>query len=186
MTLNNVAFGKHQKRFEQMSYKQLSIYDFLPEEKSQEVQPSETDPQVDEAQDESIYYVLDSKGNTREFSPSSDLDTRTSNTLDKETYDAIVEECEEAFQPTEDTDNVGSESSTDSTLFSVGDTVKVKEAGEVYSYQHEFYDYLKNFSGKEFVILNYRLTVTGKHLFRAISKENGVENTFYLEELQKI
>lgn len=162
---------------ETVKYKQMSIYDFLPEEKSQEVQPSESVPQVDEAQEESIYYVLDSKGNTREFSPSSDLDTRASNTLDIETYETIVGECEEAFQSTED---------TDSTLFSVGDTVKVRQAGEVYSYQHEFYDYLKNFSGKEFVILSYRLTVTGKHLFRAISKDNGVENTFYLEELQKI
>ncbi|MGR5994470.1 hypothetical protein ACT7C9_15215 [Bacillus cereus] len=176
MTLNNLAFGKHQERFEQLGAeeRQLSIYDFLPEEKSQEVQPSETDPQVDEAQ--VVLNSFDEDGDYKKY-PSSDLDTRASNTLDIETYEAIVEECEESFQPTED---------TDSTLFSVGDTVKVKEAGEVYSYQHEYYDYLKNFSGKEFVILNYRLTVTGKHLFRAISKENGVENTFYLEELQKI
>ncbi|MCU5640241.1 hypothetical protein OCB39_25585 [Bacillus cereus] len=46
-------------------YKQLSIYDFLPEEKSQELPPSETVAQMDEAQES-------------EKLPSSALDTKES------------------------------------------------------------------------------------------------------------
>lgn len=167
MTLNNVAFGKHQKRFEQLGAeeRQLSIYDFLPEEKSQEVQPSETVPQVDEAP--KLWEMIIAADN--EFHES-DLDTRASNTLDKETYEAIVEECEEAFQSTGD---------TDSTLFSVGDKALVKKADDVYDLDHddvEDYYGLKAHEGKiviiESVTDNYHIEASGIN--------------FYASELQKI
>lgn len=165
---------------ETLKYQQMSIYDFigeednfLPEEKSQEVQPSETVPQVDEAQDESIYYVLDSKGNTREFSPSSDLDTRASNTLDIETYETIVEECEEAFQPTE---------GTDSALFSVGDTVVVKSPFDVTTPEEdpETWFYLDG-------LQKIPLEVVGHHKGAIKCKApNGEVIILYRDELYKI
>ncbi|MBK5492602.1 hypothetical protein [Bacillus sp. TH13] len=175
-------------KYQQMSYKQLSIYDFLPEEKSQEVQPSESVPQVDEAQDESIYYVLDSKGNTREFSPSSDLDTRASNTLDIETYETIVEECEEAFQSTEDTDKtLGSRQCE--TLFSVGDLITVRKAEDVYpkgvSYEGygvctpEDYYHLKEFETQQGLVTFY----DGKSYKCKMFKSNKLVG-FYPNELK--
>ncbi|MEC3021475.1 hypothetical protein P9Z80_30280 [Bacillus cereus] len=143
---------------ETVKYKQMSIYDFigeennfLPEEKSQEVQPSETVPQVDEAP--KLWEMIIAADN--EFHESA-LDTRASNTLDKETYEAILEECEEAFQSTED---------TDSTLFSVGDLITVRKASEVYpkgvSYEGygvctpEDYYHLKEFETQQGLVTFY-------------------------------
>lgn len=151
---------------ETVKYKQMSIYDFLPEEKSQEVQPSETVPQVDEAQDESIYYVLDSKGNTREFSPSSDLDTR-------KTWEKIVDfEASLTKEPTED---------TDSTLFSVGDKALVRNACEVYggedSEDVENYYALLDLQGK--VVVISKVHPNGINIVA-----DGIE--FYSTELIKI
>ena len=152
----------------------MSIYDFiseednfLPEEKSQEVQPSETVPQVDEAQ--VVLNSFDDDGDYKKC-PSSDLDTRASNTLDIETYETIVEECEEAFQPTED---------TDSTLFSVGDKALVKNADDVYDLDHddvEDYYGLKAHEGKTVIIES----VTDNYYIEA----SGIN--FYASELQKI
>ncbi|AFQ14626.1 hypothetical protein P9133_32055 [Bacillus thuringiensis] len=169
MTLNNVAFVKHQERFEQMS-----IYDFIEDsektlrdyEKSQEVQPSETVPQVDEAQES-------------EKLPSSDLDTRAPNTLDIETYKAIVEECEEAFQPTED---------TDSTLFSVGDVLTVRKADEVYSFEENPEDHsaVERFEGLKVEIVGHEGESFECNILndRTISDQSIV--LFYPKELQKI
>ncbi|MBJ8023707.1 hypothetical protein [Bacillus cereus] len=161
---------------ETVKYKQMSIYDFiseegnfLPEEKSQEVQPSETVPQVDEAQ-ETVELYADGKLIATSTVPSSDLDTRASNTLDIETYETIVEECEEAFQPTED---------TDSTLFSVGDKALVKNADDVYDLDHddvEDYYGLKAHEGKTVIIES----VTDNYYIEA----SGIN--FYASELQKI
>ncbi|PFD41426.1 hypothetical protein [Bacillus cereus] len=141
---------------ETVKYKQLSIYDFLPEEKSQEVQPSESVPQVDEAQDDYDVMIAESICYRCGIVPSSDLDTEASNTLDIETYEAIVEECEEAFQPMED---------TDSTLFSVGDLITVRKAEDVYprgvSYEGygvctpEDYYHLKEFETQQGLVTFY-------------------------------
>lgn len=167
--------------------RQLSIYDFigeennfLPEEKSQEVQPSETDPQVDEAQEDDLA-IVDSILLRCGESPSSALDTRASNTLDKETYEAILEECEEAFQPTEDTDNVV----TNSTLFSVGDVLTVKSPDEVYSMDThpEDYYHLHEHQGKKVVITSRRKAYRGVFYGTSI-EENGKVPFFYHRELK--
>lgn len=151
--------------------RQLSIYDFLPEEKSQEVQPSETDPQVDEAP--KLWEMIIAADN--EFHESA-LDTRASNTLDKETYEAILEECEEAFQPTED---------TDSTLFSVGDVLTVKSPDEVYSMDThpEDYYHLQEHQGKKVVITSIRKAYRGVFYGTSI-EENGKVPFFYHRELK--
>ncbi|PGM38496.1 hypothetical protein [Bacillus thuringiensis] len=167
MTLNNVAFGKHQERFEQLGAeeRQLSIYDFLPEEKSQEVQPSESVPQVDEAQES-------------EKLPSSDLETC------KDCMNAPIldGECSNPFcKPTEDTDKVEELRSTDKTLFSVGDTVKVRKADEIYNIADDPEDYyhVRDFEGEIFIIeavaVNYVVTTIGER-----------EYHFYKEEIFKI
>lgn len=128
---------------ETVNYKQMSIYDFigeennfLPEEKSQEVQPSETAPQVDEAQ-ETVELYADGKLIATSTVPSSALDTKI---------------------PTEDTDNVGSESSTDKTLFSVGDVLTVRQASNVYNAdeQPEDFYFIKEYEGEQVKVLNIR------------------------------
>ncbi|MGR5980273.1 hypothetical protein ACT7DJ_28360 [Bacillus cereus] len=179
MTLNNVAFGKHQERFEQLGAeeRQLSIYDFLPEEKSQEVQPSETDPQVDEAQ-EIVNLYADGKLIATSTVPSSALDTKASNTLDIETYEAIVEECEEAFQPTEDTDNVV----TNSTLFSVGDVLTVK-VPDFEDSEPENYYFIKALEGKHFKVLD----IDSLHITcEAVSVYDDKIYKFYHHEVRRV
>ncbi|MCU5455271.1 hypothetical protein OCA97_14835 [Bacillus cereus] len=159
-------------KYKQMSYKQLSIYDFLPEEKSQEVQPSETVPQVDEAQ-ETVELYADGKLIATSTVPSSDLDTRAPNTLDIETYKAIVEECEEAFQPTED---------TDSTLFSVGDKARVRVPDFEDSEAEDYY-FLKALEGKHFKVLD----IDSLHITcEAVSVYDDKIYQFYHYEVRRV
>jgi len=123
-----------------MQYNQLSIYDFLQDGefldsrqcKSQEVTPSETLPQVDEAQEVTKGSVVEKDTKMMLDSimlpiktPSSDLDTQI---------------------PTED---------TDLPLFSVGDVLTVRQASEVYSYQNENYDWIKTYEGKSAKVLSF-------------------------------
>lgn len=93
-------------------YKQLSIYDSLQVGESQEVAPSESLPQVDEAQEVEFDGLV-------KYNPSSALDTPI---------------------PTKD---------TDSTLFSVGDTLKVRQANDVYDKYSspEDYYFMKEYEG---------------------------------------
>lgn len=162
-------------KYKQMSYKQLSIYDFLPEGESQELPPSEMVAQVDEAQ-ETVELYADGKLIATSTVPSSALDTRASNTLDIETYEAIVEECEEAFQPMED---------TDSTLFSVGDVLTVKSPDEVYSMDThpEDYYHLQEHQGKKVVVTSRRKAYRGVFYGTSI-EENGKVPFFYHRELK--
>lgn len=117
-----------------MKYEQMSIYDFILNGESQEVvklldemkvMTSESQPQVDEAQEVKA--------------PSSDLD---------------------ASIPIED---------TDTTLFSVGDTVKVRQADEVYDSDEspEDYYYLKRHEGNTVTItgINDRVILTDRAPF---------------------
>lgn len=145
-----------------MSYKQLSIYDFLPEEKFQEVQPSESVPQVDEAQES-------------EELPSSALDTSKliseNLVFNPEGYAEKVTEL-----PTED---------TDSTLFSVGDVLTVKSPDEVYSMDThpEDYYHLQEHQGKKVVITSIRKAYRGVFYGTSI-EENGKVPFFYHRELK--
>lgn len=125
-----------------MKYEQMSIYDFLPDGEYQEVAPSETLPQVDEAQEDGSTLGLV----YRNYSPSSALDAKES---------------------TED---------TDSTLFSVGDTVKVINP---YHYGHEDWDYLEEWKDKVGTIL--KKGFKGYAVFI-----DDIENYFYPLELIKI
>ncbi|WDS60541.1 hypothetical protein BC6_00026 [Bacillus phage BC-6] len=126
-----------------MKYEQMSIYDFLQNGESQEVQPSETVPQVDEAQEVNA--------------PSSDLD---------------------ASIPTEDTDNVV----TNSTLFSVGDTVKVRSPFDVTTPEEdpETWFYMDKFQKVPLEIVGHE----GKAL--ECKAPNGETILFYRDELYKI
>lgn len=122
----------------------MSIYDFLQDGESQEVQPSETVPQVDEAQEVKA--------------PSSALDTSI---------------------PTED---------TDSTLFSVGDTVKIVN---IYDKTHEDYEYMETVKGSHRVITSeVYITKGNKRHYNTVSHGESWlpsnEVPFYIEELQKI
>ncbi|PFA41987.1 hypothetical protein [Bacillus thuringiensis] len=167
MTLSNITFGKHQGRFEQ-----LSIYDFLPEEKSQEVQPSETDPQVDEAQEEKRIPVM-FRHKWKTESPSSDLDTR-------KTWEKIVDfEASLTKESTED---------TDSTLFSVGDVLTVRKADEVYSFEENPEDHsaVERFEGLKVEIVGHEGESFECNILndRTISDQSIV--LFYPKELQKI
>lgn len=159
-------------KYKQMSYKQLSIYDFLPEEKSQEVQPSESVPQVDEAQEEKRIPVM-FRHEWKTESPSSALDTR-------KTWEKIVDfEASLTKESTED---------TDSTLFSVGETVKVINPYDVSS---EDYSYMETVSGQPRVITSDIYITQGgkKHYNTVLQGEKWLpsnEVPFYVEELQKI
>ncbi len=141
-----------------MKCEQLSIYDFigeennfLPEEKSQEVAPSETLPQVDEAQEINPLYMRC----TGEI-PSSALVT-----FKPEMRELTPDELENGVGispkiPTEDTDK---------SLFSVGDLITVRKAEEVYlkgvSYEGygvctpEDYYHLKEFETQQGIVTFY-------------------------------
>ena len=133
-----------------MQDEQINIYDFLQEEKSQEVAPSETLPQVDEAQDVITPEMRDLISHELEHG----VDLTPSSALD-------------AKEPTED---------TDSTLFSVGDTVKVINP---YHYDHEDWDYLEEWKDKVGTILK-------KGFKGYVVFIDDIENYFYPLELIKI
>lgn len=163
---------------ETVKYKQLSIYDFLPEEKSQEVQPSETVPQVDEAQEEDAW-----KFNAIN-SPSSALDIKVhinkGDTYIGYTNLKVANEIKsidpEVIITTED---------TDSTLFSVGDVLTVKSPDEVYSMDThpEDYYHLQEHQGKKVVITSRRKAYRGVFYGTSI-EENGKVPFFYHRELK--
>lgn len=134
-----------------MEYDQLSIYDFLPKEKSQEVAPSETFPQADEAQAD-IY---------------GDMAQQSAADVDCMVLEDIPSSALDAKESTED---------TDSTLFSVGDTVKVINP---YHYGHEDWDYLEEWKDKVGTIL--KKGFKGYAVFI-----DDIENYFYPLELIKI
>lgn len=154
-----------------MENPQLSIYDFLPKEKSQEVAPSETHPQVDEAQVD-IYGAMaqqlaeDVECMVLGDIPSSALDTEKliseNLVFNPEGYAEKV-----VGLPTED---------TDSTLFSVGDTVKVINP---YHYDYEDWDYLEEWKDKVGTILK-------KGFKGYVVFIDDIENYFYPLELIKI
>lgn len=125
---------------------------------SQEFPPSETVPQVDETQD------------SHEL-PSSALDTRKN-------WEIVQDSLNEFFEkPTED---------TDLTLFSVGDILTVKDASDVYSYSHEFYDYLKGFKGEKVMVLGVkRLKCNNNVSVKVEVIRTQKEISFYDFELQK-
>ncbi|HDX9704376.1 TPA: hypothetical protein ROY17_002014 [Bacillus thuringiensis] len=170
-------------KYKQMSYKQLSIYDFLPEEKSQEVQPSETDPQVDEAQEEKRIPVM-FRHEWKTESPSSDLDIKVhinkGDTYIGYTNLKVANEIKsidpEVIITTED---------TDSTLFSVGDVLTVKSPDEVYSMDThpEDYYHLQEHQGKRVVITSRRKAYRGVFYGTSI-EENGKVPFFYHRELK--
>ncbi|MGX5594653.1 hypothetical protein [Bacillus cereus] len=164
-----------------MKYKQMSIYDFigeednfLPEEKSQEVQPSETDPQVDEAQEEKRIPIM-FRHEWKTESPSSALDTR-------KTWEKIVDfEASLTKEPPEDTDNVV----TNSTLFSVGECARVVNP---YHYGHEDWDYLEDFKGKVVKLSELMRVSAGVQTFKCyfLHEIARRDNYFNSNELQKI
>lgn len=154
---------------ETVKYKQMSIYDFLPEGEYQELPPSETVAQVDEAQESS--------------DPSSALDTRktwekivdfekslTENNLvfNPEGYSEKVVELDCNPELTED---------TDLSLFSVGDTIKVVHPESLYNEDEdpESYHYLKELYGEDLTVEN---------LGKAYLVASG--NTLYYKEVIKI
>lgn len=162
-------------------YQQMSIYDFI--EESQEVEytqadrrqclPSETQPQVDEAQDDKagVYMISD-------LVPSSALDT--DNLISENLVfnpDGYAEKVVEL--PTEDTDKTCDDCHS-KPLFSVGDTVKVVNP---YTEDDDPEDYhtLKELEGKEVYILE----VNGKSIKGDIISDDLV-TYFYSKELQKI
>ncbi|WP_144575426.1 hypothetical protein [Bacillus cereus] len=167
-----------------MKYKQMSIYDFIDEatevlsayEKSQEVQPSETVPQVDEAQERFNIECAKQLVNDLELKlPSSALDTEKliseNLVFNPEGYAEKVTEL-----PTED---------TDSTLFSVGDVLTVKSPDEVYSMDTHLEDYyhLQEHQGKKVVITSVRKAYRGVFYGTSI-EENGKVPFFYHRELK--
>ncbi|HFK1452847.1 TPA: hypothetical protein ACGXMV_004153 [Bacillus pacificus] len=135
--------------------KQMSIYDFLAEPlakqveksilqdgESQEVQPSETVPQVDEAQ-EIITIFPDSPYEEEVIIPSSALDAKKQNTLSKESYDAILIECDNAFDTVEVTDKA---------LISAEPKFEVNQVVTVlnpYSEIHEDFHILEQYKSQE-------------------------------------
>ncbi|MFA2603657.1 hypothetical protein ABR763_01135 [Bacillus cereus] len=122
-----------------MRQEQMSIYDFLHDGESQEVAPSETLPQVDEAQEDDLA-IVDSILLRCGESPSSALDASKiiseNLVFNPEGYAEKVTEL-----PTEDTDK---------TLFSVGDKFKVVSASSLYDtdIDPESYYYLLDYQGK--------------------------------------
>ncbi|MBG9828511.1 hypothetical protein [Bacillus wiedmannii] len=153
MSLNNVAFGKHQQRFEQMS-----IYDFLQDGESQEVAPSETLPQVDEAQAVN-YYVTDKDGNNVDIYPSSALDVK--NTV-KATDKALV-----SADP----------------KFEVNQIVTVVNP---YDDEHEDYDYMKPLEGKEVRVIEIRSAYRTNTRYYVVEYLDGLllNGFFYEHELK--
>ncbi|WKV24062.1 hypothetical protein PSYJYH_000027 [Bacillus phage PSYJ-YH] len=161
-----------------VDYKQLSIYDFLEEDnflqdgESQEVAPSETLPQVDEAQEVKA--------------PSSALDTEKliseNLVFNPEGYAEKVVEL-----PTEDTDKT-CDGCHGKPLFSVGDTVKIINP---YSEDDEDYAYIQTVEGSHRVITSgVHITIGGKKYFNTVDHGNlsvpSDELPFYIQELQKI
>ncbi|WP_163051641.1 hypothetical protein [Bacillus cereus] len=141
---------------ETVKYKQMSIYDFLPEEKSQEVQPSETDPQVDEAQVD-IYGAM-------------------SQQLSKDVEDMILGDV-----PSSALDAKESIEDTDSTLFSVGDVVKVRQARDLYLSHIDPEDY---FHMKEYENCIVSILKVRKHLALCMTHKKETPVWFKLSELQ--
>ncbi|AXF39871.1 hypothetical protein BMBphi_gp023 [Bacillus phage vB_BthS_BMBphi] len=137
-------------------YKQLSIYDFLNGE-SQEDKPSETVPQVDEAQEITLV-----NGSTFGCSiPSSALDTdkliNENLVFNPDGYAEKVVEIDCNPIPIEDTDKT-CDDCHGKTLFSVGNVLTVRQASDVYSADEnpeDFY-YLKNYEGEQVKVLNIR------------------------------
>lgn len=145
-----------------MKMEQMSIYDFLQDGESQEVAPSETLPQVDEAQ-ETVEFYADGKLVAKQTVPSSALDVVSDLN--------IKAEPKEVFEiSTEDTDK---------TLFSVGDKALVRNACEVYNADEDIEDYysLLDHQGKVVVISEV-------HPNNYFIVADGIN--FYATELQKI
>lgn len=153
----------------------MSIYDFLPEEKSQEVQPSESVPQVDEAQ--VVLNSFDEDGDYKKY-PSSALDTcpTCSYPMHFPSYRFCTNVNCEYLKPAEDTDK---------TLFSVGDVLTVKSPDEVYSMDThpEDYYHLQEHQGKKVVITSRRKAYRGVFYGTSI-EENGKVPFFYHRELK--
>lgn len=158
----------------------MSIYDFiseednfLPEEKSQEVQPSETAPQVDEAQERFNIECAKQLVNDLELKlPSSALDTEKliseNLVFNPEGYAEKVTEL-----PTED---------TDSTLFSVGDKARVRVPDFEDSEAEDYY-FLKALEDKHFKVLD----IDSLHITcEAISVYDDKIYKFYPHEILKI
>ncbi|HDR7275065.1 TPA: hypothetical protein QCX06_002119 [Bacillus paranthracis] len=134
-----------------MRQEQMSIYDFLQDGESQEVAPSETHPQVEEAQEDW------DRGHSQPI-PSSALDASKliseNLVFNPEGYANKVTEL-----PTED---------TDSALFSVGDKFKVVSASSLYDtdIDPESYYYLLDYQGKTLEVKSigdcYVITVGGQ------------------------
>ncbi|PFQ13503.1 hypothetical protein [Bacillus cereus] len=162
---------------EPVKYKQMSIYDFLPEEKSQELPPSETVAQVDETQEEKRIPVM-FRHEWKTESPSSALDTcpTCSYPMQFPSYRFCTNVNCEYLKPTED---------TDSTLFSVGDVLTVKSPDEVYSMDThpEDYYHLQEHQGKKVVITSRRKAYRGVFYGTSI-EENGKVPFFYHRELK--
>lgn len=150
-----------------MQDEQISIYDFLNGE-SQEVAPSETLPQVDEAQTVELY--ADGVLICKETISSSALGTITFEHSGK-TY--------VTSKPTEDTDNVV----TNSTLFSVGDTVKVRQANDVYDKYSSTEDY---YFMKEYEGMSVTLESFDGQSWECYFPEIGRHKRVYPNELIKI
>ncbi|AMR85235.1 hypothetical protein P4K49_30870 [Bacillus cereus] len=163
-------------KYEQMSYKQLSIYDFiseennfLPEEKSQEVQPSETVPQVDEAQ--VVLNSFDDDGDYKKY-PSSALDT--SKLISENLVFNPEGYAEKATElPTED---------TESTLFSVGDVLTVR-VPDFEDSEPENYYFIKALEGKHFKVLD----IDSLHITcEAVSVYDDKIYKFYHYEVRRV
>ncbi|MDF9611898.1 hypothetical protein P5763_07405 [Bacillus cereus] len=158
--------------------KQMSIYDFLPDGESQEVAPSETLPQVDEAQDEDRYYVLDSKGNTVEIFPSSDLDA------DKLITDNLVFNPEGYSEKVIELDTV---EVTDKTLISAEPKFEVNQVVTVlnpYSENHEDFHILEQYKSQERRVVGISVS-KGKNIYETVLPHTqDSPHYFYEHELK--
>lgn len=177
----------------------MSIYDFILNGESQEVvnlldemkvMTSESQPQVDEAQEvikgrvvEKDMQVMINSIMLPVETPSSDLDTykliRDNLVFNPDGYAEKVVELDCNPIPTED---------TDLTLFSVGDTVKVVN---IYDKTHEDYEYMETVKERYRVITSEVYITKGnkKHYNTVSHGESWLpsnEVPFYIEELQKI
>lgn len=152
-----------------VTYEQMSIYDFI-EEKSQEVQPSETVPQVDEAQDD----LAKMREEIISFakSPRSALDTFKS-PLCPVCYGYEWRCDHEVYKPTED---------TDLTLFSVGEHVTIIGG---YTEDDEDYDYLEAYVGKTCWVVSVKEHHSRKQVVTVRLGDSNLEVPFYWDELQK-
>lgn len=155
----------------------------LPKEKSQEVAPSETLPQVDEAQE----YIIPAYPQTVDMA----LDMFN---YDDEKFmaDLIASKnipssaLDTSKKPTEDTDKT-SDLRQEKTLFSVGDIVKVRNAKDIYdiNYFEEDFAHVDAHSGMEGEIENITIEKSGTVLHVRLGIYGGLQ-TFYSNELQKI